>query len=245
MSAGVERLFSQFKIMLTDRQIRLQIDSLQAVECIKLWDALQIGLPQVVVTGPQLEDVGKAELDIDQAEDQDIDIMKMLRMQILMWKSSSLDWSRPSPSSPRLPVCSPVQSDPHVGLDRTEPYPRPGSFGLMESLMVLKHRRLLPTAEDAMHHLLEEETIAGLTNELGDTCTGAALLTQYGNYHGRGQHQGRGRGGSGGSGGSRNNHEQNGNALRREITPEKRTNVFATSPGFPATSKSIVSPTNV
>jgi len=53
--------------MLTDRRNRLQIDSLQAVECIKSWDALQIGLPQVVVTGAQLEDAGKAELDIDQA----------------------------------------------------------------------------------------------------------------------------------------------------------------------------------
>jgi hypothetical protein len=30
------------------------------------WDALQIGLPQVVVTGAQLEDAGNAELDIDQ-----------------------------------------------------------------------------------------------------------------------------------------------------------------------------------
>jgi len=74
MSAGVERLFSQCKIMLTDRRNRLQIDSLQAVECIKSWDALQIGLPQVVVTGAQLEDVGKAELDIDQAEDENMDI---------------------------------------------------------------------------------------------------------------------------------------------------------------------------
>jgi acyl carrier protein len=35
MSAGVERLSSECKIMLTDRRNRLQIDSLQAVECIK------------------------------------------------------------------------------------------------------------------------------------------------------------------------------------------------------------------
>jgi len=41
---------------------------------IKSWDALQIGLPQVVVTGAQLEDTGKAELDIDQAEDENMDI---------------------------------------------------------------------------------------------------------------------------------------------------------------------------
>jgi len=40
MSAEVERLFSQCKIILPDRQNRLHIDSLQAVECIKSWDAL-------------------------------------------------------------------------------------------------------------------------------------------------------------------------------------------------------------
>jgi hypothetical protein len=94
------RVFSQCKIMLTDRRNRLQIDSLRAVECIKSWDALQIGLLQVMVT-----------------------------------EVASLDWSRPSPSSPRLPVCSPDQSDFPVGLDWTEPYPRPGSFGLDESLV--------------------------------------------------------------------------------------------------------------
>jgi hypothetical protein len=44
------------------------------VECIKSWEALQIGLPQVVVTGAQFEDTGKAELDIDQAEDENMDI---------------------------------------------------------------------------------------------------------------------------------------------------------------------------
>jgi len=85
--------------MLTDRRNRIQIDSLRAVECIKSWDALQIGLPQVVVT-----------------------------------EVASLDLSRLSSSSPRLPVYSPVQSNFPVGLDRTEPYPRPGSFGLVESL---------------------------------------------------------------------------------------------------------------
>jgi len=73
MSAGVERLYSQCKIMLTDRRNRLQIDSLQAVECIKSWDSLQIGLPQVVVTEAQMED-GKVELDIDPAEDDNMDI---------------------------------------------------------------------------------------------------------------------------------------------------------------------------
>jgi len=39
--------------MLTNRRNRLQIDSLQAVEWIKSWDALRIGLPHVVVTGAQ------------------------------------------------------------------------------------------------------------------------------------------------------------------------------------------------
>jgi len=81
------RLFSQCKIILTARRNRLQIDSLQAVECIKSWDALQIGLPRIVVTGDQLEDAGKAELDIDQAEDENMDIRYLLRMCELMWKS--------------------------------------------------------------------------------------------------------------------------------------------------------------
>jgi len=44
------------------------------------------------------------------------------------------DWSRPSPSSPRLPVLGSVQFDLTVGPDRTEPYPRPGPSGLVESL---------------------------------------------------------------------------------------------------------------
>ena len=45
-----------------------------------------------------------------------------------------MDWSRPSPSSPRLPGWGSVQSDLPVGPDRTEPYPRPGPSGLVESL---------------------------------------------------------------------------------------------------------------
>jgi len=64
-------------------------------------------------------------------------------------------------------------------------------------LMILKHRRPLPTPEEAMHDLLEEETTASLTKELGDASTGAALFTQCGGY--RGRH--RGRGGLGGRGG--------------------------------------------
>jgi hypothetical protein len=42
-------------------------------------------------------------------------------------------------------------------------------------LMVLKHRKPLPTPEEAMHDLLEEETTASLTTALGDASTGAAL----------------------------------------------------------------------
>jgi hypothetical protein len=42
-------------------------------------------------------------------------------------------------------------------------------------LMILKHRRPLPTPEEAMHDLREEETTASLTKELGDASTGAAL----------------------------------------------------------------------
>jgi hypothetical protein len=51
-------------------------------------------------------------------------------------------------------------------------------------LLVLKHRRPLPTPEEAMHHLLEEETTTGLTKELGDAYTRAALLSQPGGYRG-------------------------------------------------------------
>ena len=45
-----------------------------------------------------------------------------------------MDWSRPSPSSPTLPARGPVQSDRPVGPDWTEPYPRPGPSGLVDSL---------------------------------------------------------------------------------------------------------------
>ena len=45
-----------------------------------------------------------------------------------------MDRSRPSPSSPRLPVCGSVQSDLPIRPDWTEPYRGPGSSGLVESL---------------------------------------------------------------------------------------------------------------
>ena len=66
-------------------------------------------------------------------------------------------------------------------------------------LMVITHRRPLPTPEEAMHDLLEEETTASLIKELGDASTGAALFTQRGRYRGRGRGHG-GRGGCGGHG---------------------------------------------
>jgi len=47
-----------------------------------------------------------------------------------------IDRSRLSPTSPRLAVCSPVQSCHPVGLDWTEPYLGLGSSGLVESLEV-------------------------------------------------------------------------------------------------------------
>jgi len=75
-------------------------------------------------------------------------------------------------------------------------------------LMVLKHRRPLPTPEEAMHDLLDEETTTGLTKNLGDASTGATLLSQRGGYCGRGQGRWRGgRSGRSGSGGSGDRHE--------------------------------------
>jgi len=65
-------------------------------------------------------------------------------------------------------------------------------------LMVLKHRRPSPTPKEAMHDLLEEETTASLTKELGDASMGAALSAQRGAYRGRGR--GLGHGGRGGRG---------------------------------------------
>jgi len=82
-------------------------------------------------------------------------------------------------------------------------------------LIVLKHRRLLPTPKEAMHDLLEEETTASLTKELGDESSGADCFTQCGGYHGRscgcGVRAGRGghcgNSGHSGSCGNRDSHE--------------------------------------
>jgi hypothetical protein len=58
MSAGVERLISQCKLVLSDRRNRVQIDELEALECLKSWDKLEV--PHVAVTeagydGPELD----------------------------------------------------------------------------------------------------------------------------------------------------------------------------------------------
>jgi len=68
-------------------------------------------------------------------------------------------------------------------------------------LMVLKHRRHLPTPEEAMHDLLEEESAASLTKELRDASMGAALFSQRGGYRSRGRGGCGRRGGHGGHGG--------------------------------------------
>ena len=54
-------------------------------------------------------------------------------------------------------------------------------------VMVLKHKRPLPTPEEAMHDLIVEETTASLTKELQDESTGAALFSQHGGSRGRGR----------------------------------------------------------
>jgi hypothetical protein len=78
MSAGVEGLLSQCNIMLTDRRNRLQIDSLQAVQCRKSWDGLEIGLPQVLISGTQMEVVeAGAQLYADHHRDGDLGVEVM------------------------------------------------------------------------------------------------------------------------------------------------------------------------
>jgi hypothetical protein len=54
ITAGIERLFSQCKIMLSDRRNRLHIDCLEAVEWMKSWDKLRLRLLQVGVISPIL-----------------------------------------------------------------------------------------------------------------------------------------------------------------------------------------------
>jgi hypothetical protein len=124
-------------------------------------------------------------------------------------------------------------------------------------LMVLKHRRPLPTPEEAMHDLLEGETTASLTKELVDASTGAALVSQCVGHRRRG-----GRGGntvdtveavepqiatkvsvpSAKLTTLLQMHTDSGNTLRRE---ETTISAFASSAGFQATSTWIASPTNV
>jgi len=42
MSANVERLFSSYKIVLTDRRNRMKIDGLEAIECLQSWKELNL-----------------------------------------------------------------------------------------------------------------------------------------------------------------------------------------------------------
>jgi len=72
MTAGVERLFSQCKLMLTDRRNRLHIDGLDAVECVTSWDNLAIGLPHVIVTGAGSQEEGMIQ---DNERDMDLDVV--------------------------------------------------------------------------------------------------------------------------------------------------------------------------
>jgi len=118
----------------------------------------------------------------------------------------------------QFPACRPKEDEPlkayftklsnyHIQMDHTDDAVtdldfRTQKFTLLPSqyamiFMVLKHRRHLPTPEEAMHDLLEEETTASPTKAVGDASTGAALFTQHGGHRGRG----RGHGGLGGHGG--------------------------------------------
>jgi hypothetical protein len=75
LSSGVERLLSQCKIMLTYRRNQLKIDSLQAVECMKSWERLQIGIPHVVVSAKHLKDTAKdIQQDGNKNSDHDMDM---------------------------------------------------------------------------------------------------------------------------------------------------------------------------
>jgi len=72
MTAGAERLFSQCKLMLTDWRNRLHIDGLEAVECMKSWDKLAVGLPHVMVTGAGIQEEGMIQ---DNEGDMDLDVV--------------------------------------------------------------------------------------------------------------------------------------------------------------------------
>jgi hypothetical protein len=62
-------------MMLTDRQNRLQIESPQVVECLKSWDRLQLGLPEIVVTEARLDVMDEEdEPDAGRAEEEDLDV---------------------------------------------------------------------------------------------------------------------------------------------------------------------------
>jgi hypothetical protein len=50
-------------------------------------------------------------------------------------------------------------------------------------LMVLQHRRPLPTPKATMHDLLEEEPTGSLSTKLEDKSIEAAIFFQHGGYH--------------------------------------------------------------
>jgi len=79
-------------------------------------------------------------------------------------------------------------------------------------LMVITHTRPFPTPDEAMHDLLEQETTASLSKELGDASTVAALFSQSGGYGGRGLGHGHG-----GHGGRSEHHGHGGSGDSQEI----------------------------
>jgi len=138
--------------------------------------------------------------------------------------------------------------------------------------MVLKHTRPLSTPEEAMHVLLEEETTASITKELGDASMWAAHFSQVATTGAEANALGKGVVDAEDAVDAVNAvntvetvdpetvtkvsspiatltailqmHAESANACRREETMEMMS-AFASSAGSKATSKSIASPTNV
>jgi hypothetical protein len=93
-----------------------------------------------------------------------------------------VDWSRPSPSSPRLAACGPVQSNLPFGLDWTEHYPRLGPSGLVESLTfrledsMLTAWEIFPTSDQRLRFLLEQIPLSGQRIEIYLADSGSFIL---------------------------------------------------------------------
>jgi hypothetical protein len=87
-----------------------------------------------------------------------------------------MDRSRPSLSSPRLPVWGSVQSDLPVGPDPTEPYLRPVPSALVESLELIDcqkgkvHIAVFPILELWPTVATRRNGFIGYTLELGLQC---------------------------------------------------------------------------